>query len=96
MPKRGEFRTKISTALAYQHYVAGLPLGTVIGEFAFCRNLTHEIARLMGNDELFTFVIHSTATRHAPQQSADPHVPNASTDDKTEDTFYPQIVRDPY
>ncbi len=40
VPKRGEFGTEISTALAYQHYVAGLPLDTVINEFEFYWNLT--------------------------------------------------------
>ena len=40
VPKRGEFGTEISTALAYQHCMAGLPLDTVIGEFEFYWNLT--------------------------------------------------------
>lgn len=40
VPKRGEFGTEIITALAYQHYVAGLPLDTVIDEFQFYWNLT--------------------------------------------------------
>lgn len=40
VPKRGEFGTEIITALAYQHYIAGLPLDTVIGEFDFYWNLT--------------------------------------------------------
>ena len=40
VPKRGEFGTEISTALAYQHCIAGLPLDTVIGEFQFYWNLT--------------------------------------------------------
>jgi hypothetical protein len=35
VPKRGEFGTEIITALAYQHYLAGLPLDTVIHEFDF-------------------------------------------------------------
>jgi transposase len=39
VPKRGEFGTEIITSLAYQHYIAGLPLDTVIGEFAFYWNL---------------------------------------------------------
>lgn len=40
VPKRGEFGTEIITALAWQHYIAGLPLDTVIGEFSFYWNLT--------------------------------------------------------
>jgi len=40
VPKRGEFGTEIITALAYQHYIAGLSLDTVIGEFDFYWNLT--------------------------------------------------------
>jgi transposase len=40
VPKRGEFGTEIITALAYQHFIAGLPLDTVIGEFEFYWNLT--------------------------------------------------------
>ena len=35
VPKRGEFGTEISVALAYQHYITGLPLDTVLGEFSF-------------------------------------------------------------
>lgn len=40
VPKRGEFGTEIITSLAWQHYIAGLPLDTVIGEFEFYWNLT--------------------------------------------------------
>lgn len=35
VPKRGEFGTEIIVALAYQHYITGLPLDTVLGEFSF-------------------------------------------------------------
>jgi hypothetical protein len=35
VPKRGEFGTEISVALAYQHYLTGLPLETVLKEFSF-------------------------------------------------------------
>lgn len=35
VPKRGEFGREIIVALAYQHYIAGLPLDTVLGEFSF-------------------------------------------------------------
>ena len=38
--KRGEFGSEIIIALAYQHYTAGLPLDTVIGEFSFYWDLT--------------------------------------------------------
>ena len=40
VPKRGEYGSEIITALAFQHYISGLPLDTVIGEFAFYWNLT--------------------------------------------------------
>ena len=40
VPKRGEFGTEIITSLAYQHYISGLPLDTVLGEFEFYWNLT--------------------------------------------------------
>jgi transposase len=40
VPGRGEFGREIITALAWQHMIAGLPLDTVIGEFAFYWNLT--------------------------------------------------------
>ena len=40
VPKRGEYGSEIITALAFQHYMSGLPLDTVIGEFAFYWNLT--------------------------------------------------------
>jgi hypothetical protein len=40
VPKRGEYGFEIITALAFQHYMSGLPLDTVIGEFAFYWNLT--------------------------------------------------------
>lgn len=40
VPKRGEFGTEIITALAWQHYIAGLPLDTVIEEFSFYWTLT--------------------------------------------------------
>jgi hypothetical protein len=35
VPRRGEFGREIIVALAYQHYIAGLPLDTVLGEFSF-------------------------------------------------------------
>ena len=35
VPKRGEYGSEIITALAFQHYMSGLPLDTVIQEFAF-------------------------------------------------------------
>jgi hypothetical protein len=35
VPKRGEFGTEIIVSLAYQHYLTGLPLDTVLGEFSF-------------------------------------------------------------
>ncbi len=35
VPGRGELGREIITALAWQHTIAGLPLDTVIGEFAF-------------------------------------------------------------
>ena len=40
VPKRGEYGSEIITALAFQHYMSGLPLDTVIQEFAFYWNLT--------------------------------------------------------
>lgn len=40
VPKRGEFGMEIITSLAWQHYIAGLSLDTVIGEFEFYWNLT--------------------------------------------------------
>ena len=40
VPKRGEYGSEIIAALAFQHYMSGLPLDTVIGEFAFYWNLT--------------------------------------------------------
>lgn len=40
VPKRGEFGSEIIVSLAYQHYIAGLPLDTVLGEFSFYWNLT--------------------------------------------------------
>ena len=40
VPKRGEYGSEIITALAFQHYISGLPLDTVIQEFAFYWNLT--------------------------------------------------------
>jgi transposase len=35
VPKRGEFGREIIVSLAYQHYLTGLPLDTVLGEFSF-------------------------------------------------------------
>ena len=35
VPKRGEFGTEIIVSLAYQHYLTGLPLDTVLSEFSF-------------------------------------------------------------
>jgi transposase len=35
VPKRGEFGTEIIVSLAFQHYLTGLPLDTVLGEFSF-------------------------------------------------------------
>jgi hypothetical protein len=35
VPKRGEFGREIIVSLAYQHYITGLPLDTVLGEFSF-------------------------------------------------------------
>lgn len=40
VPKRGEFGSEILIALAYQHYITGLPLDTVLSEFSFYWNLT--------------------------------------------------------
>jgi transposase len=40
VPKRGEFGREILIALAYQHYMAGLPLDTVVEEFSFYWDLT--------------------------------------------------------
>lgn len=40
VPKRGEFGTEIITAVAYQHYIAGLPLDKVIDAFEFFWKLT--------------------------------------------------------
>ena len=40
VPQRGEYGSEIITALAFQHYISGLPLDTVIQEFAFYWNLT--------------------------------------------------------
>ena len=40
VPRRGEYGSEIITALAFQHYMSGLPLDTVIQEFAFYWNLT--------------------------------------------------------
>ena len=40
VPKRGEFGTEIITAVAYQHYIAGLPLDKVIDAFKFFWSLT--------------------------------------------------------
>jgi transposase len=35
VPKRGEFGREIIVSLAYQHYLTGLPLDTVLSEFSF-------------------------------------------------------------
>lgn len=35
VPKSGEFGPEIIIAMAYQHYIVGLPLGTVLGELSF-------------------------------------------------------------
>jgi hypothetical protein len=35
VPQRGEFGREILVALAYQHFITGLPLDTVLGEFSF-------------------------------------------------------------
>ena len=40
VPKRGEFGSEIITALAFQHFISGLPLDTVLGEFSFYWELT--------------------------------------------------------
>lgn len=40
VPQRGGYGSEIITALAFQHYMSGLSLDTVIGEFAFYWNLT--------------------------------------------------------
>ena len=39
VPKRGEFGREIIVSLAYQHYITGLPLDTVLDEFSFFWNL---------------------------------------------------------
>ena len=40
VPQRGEYSSEIITALEFQNYISGLPLDTVINEFAFYWNLT--------------------------------------------------------
>lgn len=40
VPNRGEFGREIIVSLAYQHYLTGLPLDTVLGEFSFFWGLT--------------------------------------------------------
>jgi hypothetical protein len=39
VPKRGEFGTEIIVSVAYQHYLTGLSLDTVLGEFSYYWNL---------------------------------------------------------